>query len=157
MKNELKTAPRLFDNAFLEKLTHTNSKVAITIYVATAMGVLVYGLSTIPTTFIQVFVLFNTWPSSVYLGGVCMLHRYVYHSGKYDQPTEWQFKIHGVHHKHPKGRRPTRHAYTACNCHFGQLLFSVLLYNGVQQLLFLPWLCLGICLLPNNALFDPHA
>ena len=100
MKNEFKAAPRLFNNAFLEKLTHTNSKVAISIYVATALGVFVYGLSTIPTTFIQVFVLFNLGRLSFTLVEY-LLHRYVYHSGEYNRPTEWQYKVHGIHHEHP--------------------------------------------------------
>jgi len=142
MKNELKTAPRLFDNAFLEKLTHTNSKVAITIYVATAMGVLVYGLSTIPTTFIQVFVLFNlgrvTFTLVEYL-----LHRYVYHSGKYDQPTEWQFKIHGVHHKHPKVEDQLAMPIPLAIVILGSFFFLFYYLMGSNSFFFFPGFVLG--------------
>ncbi|MFT5725758.1 MAG: 4-hydroxysphinganine ceramide fatty acyl 2-hydroxylase [Bacteroidia bacterium] len=100
MKNETIKSQPLFRNQTLEKLTHTNSKVAIGIYVLMSLTALVYGIYATAITFWQAFLLFNLGRLTFTLVEY-VLHRYVYHSGEYDKPISWQFKVHGVHHKHP--------------------------------------------------------
>jgi sterol desaturase/sphingolipid hydroxylase (fatty acid hydroxylase superfamily) len=92
---------RIFQNGTLEKLTHTNSIVAIFVYCISAIGMIVYGISNFEISFRRAL-----W---LLLGGrfvftfiEYLMHRYVYHSGESMNNQTWQYKVHGIHHQHPK-------------------------------------------------------
>ena len=142
MKTEIPTSQPLFKNPVLEKFTHTSSRVAIALYSIAALGLLVYGFFTYSIPFWKVFVLFNlgrvTFTLVEYL-----LHRYVYHSGKYDQPTEWQFKIHGVHHKHPKVEDQLAMPIPLAIVILGSFFFLFYYLMGSNSFFFFPGFVLG--------------
>lgn len=95
---------KLFQNPFLEKLTHTNTYVVISVLFLGALIVLGYGTHRYP---------FNMLSSSlVFVLGLFVftfveyvLHRFVYHSGpNYLDPQYWQYTAHGVHHVFSKDK-----------------------------------------------------
>ena len=86
------------------KAPKTNSMAAISTYVIISAVVFMYGLFFINNLFfnkIGSFVLglvFFTFLEYVF-------HRFVYHSGEdYMAEGSWQYKVHGVHHDHPKDK-----------------------------------------------------
>ena len=86
------------------KAPKTNSMAAISTYVVISAAVFIYGLIYIEgaiLTKIGLFVigiLLFTFLEYVF-------HRFVYHSGEdYMAEENWQYKVHGVHHDHPKDK-----------------------------------------------------
>lgn len=92
---------KIFKNPILEKLSKTNSYVAITFYIVTAGIMCVYGMKTyeINVGLVVVMVLFGLL---VFTLLEYLFHRFVYHSGDdYKDQKNWQYKVHGVHHTYP--------------------------------------------------------
>lgn len=99
-----KQQQKLFDNPVLEKLTHTNSFVVISVLTVGALFILYYGITRFNLPLFTSILIF--------LGGVFVftfveyvLHRFVYHSGpNYLDPQNWQYTAHGVHHVFSKDK-----------------------------------------------------
>ncbi len=86
------------------KAPKTNSMAAISTYVVISAVIFIYGLLYIDTSFLYKIGYFA-------LGLVFFtfleyfFHRFVYHSGEdYMAEENWQYKVHGVHHDHPKDK-----------------------------------------------------
>jgi sterol desaturase/sphingolipid hydroxylase (fatty acid hydroxylase superfamily) len=80
----------------------TNSLLAVSIYVCLSLSVLVYGVFIIRLSLKSnlIFIIFGLLLFTLV---EYLLHRFLYHSGKdYKDEANWQYKVHGIHHDHPK-------------------------------------------------------
>ena len=95
---------KLFKNSVLNKLTSTDSMFVIRIYLIISFGIYVYGLIKMQSEVIwSLFFLVLGLLLFTFIEYV--MHRFLYHSGEnYLNKKNWQFKIHGVHHAHPKDK-----------------------------------------------------
>jgi sterol desaturase/sphingolipid hydroxylase (fatty acid hydroxylase superfamily) len=93
---------RLFQNPYLERLTHTQILVPIGIFTLLALSLFLY--SVISQHFSISFLVVS------FLVGILvftlveyLVHRYLFHiSPDTPQKADFQYKFHGVHHAHPK-------------------------------------------------------
>jgi len=91
-------------NSTTYKAPKTNSMAAISTYVVISTAVFIYGLIYIDTSFLNKI--------GFFVAGLVLFtfleyvfHRFVYHSGEdYMAEENWQYKVHGVHHDHPKDK-----------------------------------------------------
>jgi len=89
---------------FTYKAPKTNSMAAISIYGVISAAVFIYGSLNIEAALI--------YKVSFFAAGLLLFtfleyvfHRFVYHSGEdYMAEENWQYKVHGVHHDHPKDK-----------------------------------------------------
>lgn len=102
MKNQKKTI-LLFQNPFLEKLSHSNALMVIAILAFISLVFfIVSAIKVHLSILIQLtlfFVGFLFFTLAEYL-----IHRFVFHSGEYTNTQKWQFKIHGIHHATPQDK-----------------------------------------------------
>jgi 4-hydroxysphinganine ceramide fatty acyl 2-hydroxylase len=97
-----KEGGKLFENAFLERLTHTHIAVPLTIFYGTALFLIIYTLY---------LGLISAGASiGLFAGGLIfftlveyLVHRYAFHV----EPTtpgreKFQYTVHGIHHDYPK-------------------------------------------------------
>lgn len=99
-----KGSPRLFENPYLEKLTHTHIEAPLIIFGVIAAALIYYGI--LEKGFeIPLMVL-------LFLGGVVfftfveyLMHRYLYHlPATSERNKKISYTIHGVHHDYPKDK-----------------------------------------------------
>jgi len=93
---------QLFQNPHLERLTHTQILVPISIFTILAIALFYYSITSKDLSFVLLASLFLmgtlTFTFVEYL-----VHRYVFHlSANTPQKMDFQYKFHGVHHAHPK-------------------------------------------------------
>lgn len=123
----------LFEHAILNKLARTNSLFAIRLYIVISIGVLIYGIIEFHSGVIQEL-FFLLLGLLIFTFIEYIFHRAIYHSGKdYLDEKNWQYKIHGVHHLHPKEKdllaMPVPLAIFISSVLF--ILFSILFKNLV--------------------------
>ncbi len=92
---------QLFDNPWLERLTHTKSQHVISLYILLSLGVMGYGFYQTSVGVI-IGVLMFVCGLLVFTCLEYLVHRFVYHLGEYMNKTKWQYKFHGVHHDFPR-------------------------------------------------------
>lgn len=95
---------QIFDNPILEKLTRTHIAVPITIFVATAVGLFVYGVikSQVSAVLLTGLLIFGFLLFTLV---EYMVHRHVFHmitNTKFKEKIQYNF--HGVHHEYPKDK-----------------------------------------------------
>jgi sterol desaturase/sphingolipid hydroxylase (fatty acid hydroxylase superfamily) len=99
-----KRSDKLFNNKFLEALTHTHIAVPLTIFYGTAVGLVAFSLY-----YGMIAPLSNLW---LFLGGLFvftfveyLVHRYAFHIDT-DTPgkAKFQHTFHGVHHDNPRDK-----------------------------------------------------
>jgi 4-hydroxysphinganine ceramide fatty acyl 2-hydroxylase len=148
-KNGEKEAVALFQNPFLERLSHTNAFSVIGTFIGVSLLLLIYNLTNNSETVAnQLLIYFLGWLTFTFIEYV--FHRFLYHSEHYKEEEHWQYKIHGVHHDHPTHKdRLAMPLILALALAFGfYILFSLIM--GEYAILFLPGFMLGyglyICL-----------
>jgi sterol desaturase/sphingolipid hydroxylase (fatty acid hydroxylase superfamily) len=95
---------QIFKHPLLAKLAQTNPLVAISLYYLISLGIIAYGIYTLPWSLLS-----GLQSLLIFMGGILAftlveygMHRFVYHSGdNYKDEKNWQYKIHGVHHELP--------------------------------------------------------
>lgn len=137
------TEEKLFNNPVLEKLSHTNSFLVISTLTIISLLILIYGLTTINNSWAEIIL----FPISGWLTFTLIeycFHRFLYHSGEdYKKSENWQYKIHGVHHKKPRQKdrlsMPLVLALILSSAFFG--LFYLILQENTY--LFFPGFLIG--------------
>lgn len=95
---------QLFSNPILEKLSKTNAYVVIDTLVFISLTIFIYGTFKVKMNiFIQITFCLSGFLFFTLLE--YLIHRFVYHSGKYMDGKAWQYKVHGHHHEHPQDKR----------------------------------------------------
>ena len=101
---EQKRSDRIFENKFLESLTHTHIAVPLTIFYGAAIVLIGFSLY-----YGAIAPLSNLW---LFLAGFIaftlveyIIHRYVFHIPATTPAREnFQYKAHGVHHDYPRDK-----------------------------------------------------
>lgn len=93
-------SPRLFKNPLLEWLSRPNAPAVIAGLVVTSWATFFYGLARTEFSFSTGVLVYFLGTGSFTLAEY-LIHRYVYHQENYRDPSNWRFRIHGIHHKHP--------------------------------------------------------
>ena len=96
---------KLFKHPFLNKLIHTHPLIAIFLYYLISLAIVIYGIVVMPLNLVD-----GLEKLLILLGGILLfslveycVHRFMYHSGEdYKDEKNWQYKVHGVHHEHPR-------------------------------------------------------
>ena len=105
MKPNHKGSAQLFQNPILEKLTHTNVAVPISIFLIIAVGLISYGIT---YSFINILeavgFFFLGWLIFTFIE--YLAHRYIFHMAT-DTPfkSRLQYLFHGNHHEFPKDKK----------------------------------------------------
>ena len=93
---------RLFQNPFLEKMSHTNPRVVIGFFVISSLAIITWGIVATDRSVMHVL---GLWIAGLVFFTLVeyLMHRFMYHSGPdYQEPGRWQYTIHGIHHDYPK-------------------------------------------------------
>ena len=104
VKQKFKGSGRIFENAFLERLTHTNIAVPITIFMSYAVVLLYWSFDHQYMGIGKTIV--------VFIGGTLaftlieyLMHRYLFHLPPTSELNkEIAYKLHGIHHDYPKDK-----------------------------------------------------
>ncbi len=104
VKPKHKGSARLFENATLERLTHTHIAGPLTIFFSVAAVSLYYSLSRGLLNGLSAFGLFlGGW--LLFTLAEYLMHRYVYHlDASTPARAKFQYTMHGVHHEFPKDK-----------------------------------------------------
>ncbi len=104
VKPKHKGSARLFENATLERLTHTHIAGPLTIFFSVAAVSLYYSLSRGLLNGLAAFGLFlGGW--LLFTLAEYLMHRYVYHlDASTPARAKFQYTMHGVHHEFPKDK-----------------------------------------------------
>ena len=99
-----KGSPKLFDNPFLEKLTHTHISIPLIIFGGTAAALIYYGIFEkgfqAPLMILLFFAGLFFFTFMEYL-----MHRYLYHiPATSERKKKISYTMHGVHHDYPKDK-----------------------------------------------------
>ena len=103
MKQPLKEN-RIFENNLLERLSKTNAYVVIIAYIVISLGIFISHSFTSDLSLVfQIF---------LFLGGLFffsfteyMVHRYLFHSDKPVEKGNITYRLHHIHHDHPRDKK----------------------------------------------------
>lgn len=128
---------------YFTKIPKTNAVVAISIYLCTALAVLLYGFQ--KSTIATLFQLLLAVAGLLFFNLIEYLtHRFVYHSGPdYKSDQNWQYKVHGVHHQFPNDLGLLALPIVLALSLGGLFLALFYLLMGQQAFLFWPGFYLG--------------
>ncbi len=140
------TDKKLFNNAFLNFLSKTNALFAIGVYVTISIVIFTYGVNDLSyglgqsLMFFVAGLLFFTFIEY-------LMHRFLYHSGRdYMEESTWQYKMHGVHHQHPRDKKtiamPIPIAFILAAIFYGLFYLTM----GRTALVFFPGFFVGYAL-----------
>ncbi len=123
------TDNRVFENNFLEKFSKTNAYFVIIAYLIISAGLLVYfSLKTDISIALQITIFFSGLIFFSFIEYI--VHRYLFHSDKSSDKGNFSYRLHHIHHDHPRDKKRL-----ALPLPVGLILASVLY--------FLFWLLMG--------------
>ncbi len=94
---------RMFKNPLLEKISRTNPYVVIISFFIMSIGFTTYGAMNVHTSWYLMILLFVLGYFAFTLAEYSV-HRFSYHKGDYKNQKNWNYKVHGFHHHHPRDK-----------------------------------------------------
>ena len=94
----------LFENNLIERFSRTNCYLVITLYYISAIAIIIIGGMKLNThSFIQ---LIHTMAGlTVFSLMEYLIHRFLFHSKNSDDMNSWTYKLHNIHHDHPRDKK----------------------------------------------------
>ena len=98
------TDNRIFQNNFLERLSKTNAYFIIIAYIILSVGLLIYfSFKTDISILFQITLFFA---GLIFFSFIeYMVHRYLFHSDKPSDKRSFSYRLHHIHHDHPRDKK----------------------------------------------------